>query len=334
MNKDNLTYYDIYGFILAVDPGMKKAFDLEYWRFNVKGNSEADLYILKTDKKNLPIKLRLAEKGISIPFDFSENKENVVWYEPGVPGDWVLYTIEPLINWKDKCFLHCGAVEKDGKAIIFPAEGGVGKTTMAIYLVSRGYNYLSDDWLVAGKDGKAYPFYKTIHVFDYNLKKDRPMAKRVLGWKRFGVFVRIRLLELFQKLVPHRFVRIFVERFMPIFSIDIEKLHPNAKIGSVTPIDKVYWLKKDYTISKPYLKAVGSKEVADKLAHMTALETHHFYKNYLEWVYTNSEQKSIQNKIEKDKKILEGAFSKAENYELFVPDKINPKEVAKLLSLD
>ncbi len=43
-------------------------------------------------------------------------------------------------------FVHCaGLVSPEGKAYLFPAGGGEGKSTLAIYLISRGYRYLSDD---------------------------------------------------------------------------------------------------------------------------------------------------------------------------------------------
>ena len=327
MEDKKLTYYDIYGFVIAVDKDMKKAFDLEYWRFKTDKVKKADLYIIKTDKKDLPIKLRLDKIGIYIPFD---KKEKTVYYEEGIQADWVLYSIEPLIRWKDKCFLHCGAVEKDRGAILFPAEGGVGKTTMAMFLTGRGYNYLSDDWLIIGDDGKAYPFYKTVHVFDYNLK-DKEIAKKVLGRKAVFVKFRIFSLNLLQTLMPHRFVRIFAERFMPIFSIDIQKLHPNAKLGKVSKIRKIYWLKKDKKTDKPYLVKSNYKKVTEKMPYITALETNHFYKNYLEWVYKNQSNEEIESRTEKDRKIMEKAFKNSEVYELFVPDNINPNEVYKII---
>ena len=89
MEYQRLTYYDIYGFVLAVDSGMKKAFDLEYWRFKTKPR-KANLYVLRTDKKDLPIKLRMAKKGISIPFG---KKENTVFYENGVFGQCIRFLL-------------------------------------------------------------------------------------------------------------------------------------------------------------------------------------------------------------------------------------------------
>ncbi len=324
-----LTFYDIYGFVIAVDGAMQKAFDLEYWRFKTQHKNKADLYVIQTDKQDLPIKLRQDNKGIYIHF---LGKEKKVLYEKGVRPDWVLYTVEPLINWKDKCFLHCGSVEKNGEAILFPAEGGVGKTTMATYLIQKGYGYLSDDWLIVGSDGKAYPFFKTLHIYDYNLKKDKKMAKRILGRGKFYYYsFLISLLDLIPKIVPHRFIRMAAERFKPIFSIDVSKLHEEAKLGKISKIKKIYWLKKDKKARKAYLVKSDYKKVAGKMPYITALETNHFYKNYLEWVYSNQQVKEIENKIEFDRKILESAFKNAEVYELFVPDKINPHEVYMML---
>lgn len=327
MENRKLNYYNLYGFVLAVEDSVNSAFELEYWRFRTRASEKVDLYVLETKKKDLPIKLRHDDKGISISFD---KKSNKVFYEPGVKSDWVLYTIEPLIRWKDKCFLHCGAVSKNGEAIIFPAEGGVGKTTMATYLVRRGYEYLSDDWLIIGKDGKAYPFFKTVHVFDYNLK-DKGLARRVLGSKRWYYKTLFFMLDLIPLFFRHRFARIVSERLKPIFSVDITKIMPGTKLAGVSEIKKIYWLKKDPSLKKPIIRKASYLDLAEKMPYITALETNHFYKNYLEYVYNNSPNKEFENKIEFDKEIFKSAFKKAEVYELVVPKKINPIDVEQLL---
>ena len=327
--EDKLTYYDIYGFVIAVDSYMRKAFNLEYWRFKTEKREKADLYVIETQKKDLPIKLRQDNKGIYIPFT---GKEKEVLYEKGVKADWVLYSVEPLIRWKDKCFLHCGAVEKDGSTILFPAEGGVGKTTMVMFLTSIGYNYLSDDWLIIGENGKAYPFFKTFHLYDYNLKRDNELSKKMLGrWKFYYYDMYISLLDFIAKIMPHRFFRIVVERLKPTFSIDVKKINPNVKLGEISKIKRVYWLKKDNKAKKPYLIKSDYRKVAEKMSYITALETNHFYKNYLEWVYFNQPIKEIEKRVETDRKIMENAFKNSEVYELFVPDKINPNEVYELI---
>jgi HprK-related kinase A len=50
--------------------------------------------------------------------------------------------------------LHSGVVEKQGKAIIFPALPGSGKSTLSSALGLRGWRFLSDEFgLVRGSDG-------------------------------------------------------------------------------------------------------------------------------------------------------------------------------------
>jgi hypothetical protein len=322
-----VAYYDIYGFKMSVegDEAIINSFNTEYKEFRTEGVEIMDLVIRPSNEDSLPIRLRMATKGIKIDF-----QKGIVEYEPGIPYDWLLYTIEPMIHWEDKCFLHCGAVSKDGIAILFPAEGGVGKTSMAMHMVQNGYEYLADDWLIIGKDGMAYPFPKTIHVFNYNLKGKTELQKKVLGAKRWYINLKFWALDLLPKIIPHRFVRIVAERLMPIFSVDLKTLNPAATRSKACPIKKVYWLIKDKKATTPYVKKPLEGELTSKMPYITALETNHFYRNYIEWVYSNKPVKWIENKIRDDEHIMKQAFSQAEILELHVPDKINPAEVLEL----
>jgi len=325
--KQKYSYYNIYGFIIAVSGPAIKSFDKEYWRFKIKTSKKVDLYIEQTAAKDLPIKLRQDVKGIYIPFS---KKEKKALYEKNINTDWLLYEIEPLISWKTKTFLHCGAVEKDGRAILFPAGGGVGKTTLVTFLLRKGFRYLSDDWLIVGDDGKAYPFLKTIHIFDYNLK-DKDLAKRVLGRRRFFVMLKIKFLSLLPKIIPSRFTRIIVDRLMPIFSEDISKVFPKAKVGKISQIKKVFWLLKEKNISAPIIEKANSKTIARKMSYINLLEMNHFFRNYYEYAYDTEVNEEIESRHKNDIKILEKAFKKADIYAVKVPAKMNPAKVFNLI---
>ena len=55
--------------------------------------------------------------------------------------------------------IHAGVVQRDGKAYIFPADGGGGKSTLVAWLFSEGCEVLSDDvGLISLKDGLIYPY--------------------------------------------------------------------------------------------------------------------------------------------------------------------------------
>ncbi len=59
---------------------------------------------------------------------------------------------------------HASGVVQNGRAVLFSAAGGAGKSTISAMLKAHGYGYLSDDFIAAGKTGKVYPFPAAISV--------------------------------------------------------------------------------------------------------------------------------------------------------------------------
>jgi hypothetical protein len=61
--------------------------------------------------------------------------------------------------------VHGAAVGLDGKGILLCARGQRGKSTLAVRAVMDGFDYVSDDYLVLGKDDSglyAWPIYSII----------------------------------------------------------------------------------------------------------------------------------------------------------------------------
>ncbi len=52
----------------------------------------------------------------------------------------------------NKLILHAGVVEKDNAGYIFYAPSGIGKTTLMVELIKRGYRFLSDEFCVLNLD--------------------------------------------------------------------------------------------------------------------------------------------------------------------------------------
>jgi hypothetical protein len=61
-------------------------------------------------------------------------------------------------------FLHAGAVELDGGAMVFPGRGRWGKSTLVASLVEEGCGYLSDEFAVVSPEGTVFPFSKPIRL--------------------------------------------------------------------------------------------------------------------------------------------------------------------------
>jgi hypothetical protein len=77
-------------------------------------------------------------------------------------GSTYMSIINEMYNKNDDFWLmtvHAAALTNGRKTILFPAESGNGKTTMAALLQSRGYQLLSDDFVpIDGHLFRAWPF--------------------------------------------------------------------------------------------------------------------------------------------------------------------------------
>jgi len=106
--------------------------------------------------------------------------ERTIYYELGEKGDanllsfWFIHLLLPfymtLENMYD--FLHAGAVEVDGKPILFIAPSMGGKSTMTDYFVKQGHTLISDDKVPTFiQDGKfiavgSHPYHRPYRKFE------------------------------------------------------------------------------------------------------------------------------------------------------------------------
>ena len=74
-----------------------------------------------------------------------------------------------LRSVRDALVLHAGAVSRNGRVIAFPAAGGSGKSTLVAGLLSRGFDYLSDEGAVIGPDLAVTPYPRAIGLGDGSL---------------------------------------------------------------------------------------------------------------------------------------------------------------------
>ena len=81
------------------------------------------------------------------------------------------------LNWciarraHQNLMLHAGVVEKQGKAIIFPALPGSGKSTLSAALGLRDWRFLSDEFgLVSGCDGLLQPMPRPVPLKNQSIQ--------------------------------------------------------------------------------------------------------------------------------------------------------------------
>jgi hypothetical protein len=61
-------------------------------------------------------------------------------------------------------FLHAGAIEIDGQAVVFPGRSRWGKSMLVASLVEQGCGYLSDEYAVISSEGAVFPLSKPIRL--------------------------------------------------------------------------------------------------------------------------------------------------------------------------
>ena len=86
-------------------------------------------------------------------------------------------------NVKDFLIFHAGALVKEGKAILLPAQSGSGKTTLTLGLMNYGYRYFTDEEAaIHHKTLEVVPNQRPLYVWTWS----RPLRKEVReGFKIF-----------------------------------------------------------------------------------------------------------------------------------------------------
>ncbi len=77
-------------------------------------------------------------------------------------------------------FCHSSAIERDGQAILFPACGGVGKTSLMSRYVEQGWNFLADDLCTLDARGRATIHPLPMHIYKYHEMQAAGLVRRML----------------------------------------------------------------------------------------------------------------------------------------------------------
>lgn len=120
------------------------------------------------------------------------------------------YTISPMLLMcalleRSAALIHASAFAVDGQAVLLPAWGGVGKSTVVSRAVLHGQGqFLADDHAVIDSNGMAHLHPLPMHMYSYHAAQDAKLRERLLASLSSGSRAQWRLGV---KLRPKRAVR-------------------------------------------------------------------------------------------------------------------------------
>lgn len=141
------------------------------------------------------------------------------------------FFVQLLLVTKGMTLVHCAGIDRAGEGILFPAWGGVGKTSLVAGLLKDpDTRLLGDDFVILAKDARIYSYPLPFSLYDYHAELFPGLVGGRGGRRSF---------------VP-RFVRRFLEALRPA-AIPILARYPRLeefgrRIGRgycVTPVAEV-----------------------------------------------------------------------------------------------
>jgi len=121
------------------------------------------------------------EKGIAKGYISEETLRSVRFF-----SHILFYVIlAEMLRYHGLYYLHSSGVEKNTTSILLPGNGGVGKTTLSIAMVRKGFSYLSDDAILLKRTKKgviAHPIPGDFHLdpsISYNFKELSKIKKAI-----------------------------------------------------------------------------------------------------------------------------------------------------------
>lgn len=83
-------------------------------------------------------------------------------------NEWLVIALQLMLLQSGYSLIHAAGVEKDGKVLLMPAWGGVGKTaTVCKFIRQYGWHLLGDDLVIIGHN-KVKPFLKPFVIYPYH----------------------------------------------------------------------------------------------------------------------------------------------------------------------
>jgi len=229
----------------------------------------------------------------------------------GVIIDFVIFF---KMNSKGYPMVHASSISKDNNAHIFSARSGGGKTTIALNLLEKGFNFLGDNFVII-HNSNALSYLSPLNIFTYNLApivkdKFRLKKKIIFGIKNIIYLISFGYAKIFTKINPK--------------DIFPEKITNKSKLSSIFII---------FPKEKFKFESICKDELIDYFVFNQKLDFPYFIKYISEYTFVFPE--SVIANFWEDYKcnLYNNLTSDLQYYKVEVPKKYDNQILCKILEL-
>ena len=141
----------------------------------ISGKEPIEVHVCPVIGKKLPIEIRQRFRD----WNFFTREETLAKNFMYNIFDFI---IETKLLANNSSFIHASSIENQGKAVLFVAAGGVGKTSIMLQIMKKAsWRYLSDDLSIIDSDGRVYFNPKYIQIYPYNVNNDSELYNLLMN---------------------------------------------------------------------------------------------------------------------------------------------------------
>lgn len=206
-------------------------------------------------------------------------ERNTVLLRTSAPAmEWLAPALQLGLLPSDATLVHAAAIARNGKAILFPSWGGVGKTALvASFVRERGWQFLGDDLVILGRGGTVYGFPKPMVLYPYH----RALFPQVFAdgrgpvaplWMNEGLGRAAQLLKPALRL-NSRLLQLARRHNPQSTQVRPSQVFGGGSIARQAELTAVVWLDRDPGLRSPVLRRDDST-VASRMMGSTLTELH------------------------------------------------------------
>ena len=233
---------------------------------------------------------------------------------------WYIFAITLL---KKGCaFIHSGMMSVNDHGFCLSGTSGCGKTSTMINMVSEhGYDYISEDFGIMDSNGYLYNMPKKCAIYQSDAKWGNPYITKALSVVPF--FKRL------EWKIKKSMGRNPVYYFSPIELF-------GDKIGDNKKIKMIYYLVRTNNGKSIYNNIISKEELAERATISSFRELKELYDILTNIRAVGGEKyynmyPSMKELMDKHKKIILSGLNNVKCYEIMIPLKIDPYEIAQII---